>query len=165
LSTRPSRGVPQEVQSPSQNGRQKRRKKRRKPTFDLGLSRSTRSLHGRFQSTSNAGFSFSGYDGLDWTSISTTVSSSVNTSTGFFDFVRTNLPRMAAVIVSLDHLQDDLARSVARSKNCLRQNALLSVNKCIPLQDGSAVTKQLERCYIYKDATGGDWIRSEKVML
>ncbi len=68
-------------------------------------------------------------------------------------------------MVYFDQIQDELTSLVTRINTCLRRNAALSANKRIPLQDGTAVAKQFERCFIYKDAAGGDWIRSGKVML
>jgi hypothetical protein len=64
--------------------RQTRRKKEKKTPLDcleaLEVCMDVSKLQVRVD------FCFSGYDGLDWTSISTTVSSSVNTSTGFLRF-------------------------------------------------------------------------------
>jgi len=37
-------------------------------------------------------------------------------------------------------------------------------NKFIPLKDGTAAAKESEGCYHYYDTTGGDWIRSGKVI-
>ncbi len=78
-----------------------------------------------------------------------------------FDFVRMNLSRMAAVMVYFDHIQDDLECLVGRSNKCLLRNAS---NNFIPLKNGTPAAKELEGCYLYYDTTGGDWIRSGKVI-
>jgi hypothetical protein len=73
-----------------------------------------------------------------------------------------NLLRMAAVIVYFDHIQDDLECMITRSNKCLLRNVS---NNFIPLEDGTAAANELEGCHLYYDhSTGGDWIRSGKVI-
>ena len=79
-----------------------------------------------------------------------------------FDFVRQNLARVAMIMVTLDHVQDDLETLLRQDNRCLLRNLSAHTDKFLMLE-GTDMGKKMEGSYLYFDSSASVWIRSGKV--